>query len=1152
MSPPIPLSRLKPLFGPRGLQRGRRRLISRWTVILLLGFVSSTSHGQSSNEQPQSLNDPSYSVIDYLQDVRPILRTKCATCHSEVDPGGGLRLDSAEGIMQGGDSGPAIVPGNSAESRLMHAVLQNGDLLMPPPDEAKPLEHSQIEILRRWIDQGAIAPEDESQVSHWAFHKPSRPPLPAIVPDGGSANAGSPSSVSDLHPIDAFISHRLQQHNLQALPLAPKPIQLRRVYLDLVGLPPTPEQVQAFLNDDSPNAWEKVVDQLLSSPQYGERWGRHWMDVWRYSDWDGHGAEVRESKPHIWRWRDWIIESLNEDKPYDRMIMEMLAADEWTPGDPQALRATGYLVRNWYLFNRNTWLDNTIEHTGKAFLGVTFNCARCHDHMYDPISQAEYYQLRAFFEPHDIRTDRVPGQGDVTIDGLVRVFDANAAAQTQLFVRGDEKNPLPDRFFTPQVPVALGPGELKIEPVELPAADYYPGLQSHIAAEVLRDAEADEQTSTAALAAATQAVANAQANLLNYRQSQAAASDPPPFLKDDFTAARPDVWVAGTGNWQFQNGHLQQLDPTDTMCSFETLQPHSPDFTAKMKFRTTGGEVYQSVGIAFDVIDNQNFSFVYASAGGSKIQVAHRVHGADQYPPAGAQQIAIELNREHDLQVTVGGTQVEVAFNGQSVLNYALPTARPTQGRFQIWTYDAIAEFLALEISTTAVLSEARLLAAVQQAESAAKLTETKHLVAVAALDFARSRITADQANYAQPPADNANDFALVAGQAERKLTLHQAELKLLTAELTLQTAEAALPVEEAPVDEAKQKAVTDAAAEVAAAKSAVETAQKALAEPFEAYTRLTPLYPTTSTGRRLALAQWITSRDNPLSARVAINHIWLRHFHSPLVPTVFDFGMNGKPPIHPELLDWLACELMENGWKMKRLHRMMVTSNAYRRASSPTADQRDIASSNASVDPDNLQLWRQNSYRMEAEVVRDATFHVAGKLDTTLFGPDLDPNAGLTLSRRSIYFRNSKEKKMTFLSTFDSPNPVECYQRAESISPQQSLAMSNSPLTLAQSRVVAANISEQMAAAPSDDPNQQFVTRAFERVLNRQPSAAEVTECVAFLQQQTNQFSSAATLSAFPGNVETSVKPSTDATQRARENLAHVLFNHHDFVTVR
>ena len=169
---------------------------------------------------------------------------------------------------------------------------------------------------------------------------------------------------------------------------------------------------------------------------------------------------------------------------------------------------------------------------------------------------------------------------------------------------------------------------------------------------------------------------------------------------------------------------------------------------------------------------------------------------------------------------------------------------------------------------------------------------------------------------------------------------------------------------------------------------------------------------------------------------------------------------MNGKPPVHPELLDWLACELMDNGWKMKPLHRLMVTSNAYRRASAPSAEDRMVASGNAAVDPENRQLWRQNSYRMEAEVVRDATLHVAGQLDKSMSGPDLDPGTGLTVGRRSIYFRTSKEKTMTFLSTFDSPNPVECYQRAESISPQQSLAMSNSPLTLGQSRNVAAKLS--------------------------------------------------------------------------------------------
>ncbi len=1129
------------------------RLWSNPVLVIAFTVLSpSATYGQTSNENPSIADEKTQAVIDYVRDVRPILRTKCATCHNEAEAGGGLRLDAAAEIVNGGESGPVIVPGNSSESRLIQAIMQTGDLKMPPPDDAKPLEETQIAILRRWIDEGAVIPENESRVSHWAFQKPVRPTVPAASPGAGSGKESSSSPASETNPIDAFIAQRHQQHRLKALPPAAKHVQLRRVCLDLIGLPPTPEQLQSFLNDDSENAWEKVVDELLASPRYGERWGRHWMDVWRYSDWDGYGAEVRESKPHIWRWRDWIIESLNDDKPYDRMIMEMLAADEIAPNDPQAIRATGYLVRNWYLFNRNAWIDNTIEHTGKAFMGVTLNCARCHDHMYDPISQAEYYQLRAFFEPHDVRTDRMPGQSDVTRDGLVRVFDANAGAQTLLFVRGDEKNPLKDKPLAPRVPAFLGQGELTIQPVELPATAYYPGLQSFITGESLSSAEAEFLTASAAHASAQQTIEQAQSDLLAFQQASATTKPAPPFLKDDFTAARSDVWVAGAGNWQYQDGHLLQLDPADTMCSLKTLQPHPSDFTAKLKFRATGGDVYKSVGMAFDATDDQNFSFVYASAGGSKIQVAHRVNGADQYPPTGSKEIPIELNREHELLVTARGTQCEVTFNGELVLTYALPGVRPVEGRFHIWSYDATAEFLALDITSNAVLSEAGLLASVRQAEFAARMAEKKHLVASAALDFAKARIAADQANYSQPPAVNAKDISLAAGKAERTLALLQEDLKLLTAQQSLLHAKAALPAEGSPVDEAKQKAVTDAEAAVVAAKTAVETAQKAATEPFEAYTRFTTVYPATSTGRRSALARWIASRDNPLTARVAVNHIWLRHFHEPLVQSVFDFGMNGKPAMHPELLDWLACELMDHGWKMKPLHRLILTSDAYRRASSPPGDQRAPASSNTATDPENRQLWRQNSYRMEAEAVRDATLHVAGKLDTTMFGPDIDPNVGLTLGRRSIYFRNSKEKKMTFLAAFDSPNPVECYQRPESISPQQSLAMSNSPLTLAQSRNLAAKLSEQLTTALKEDASQQFVTRAFQRVLNREPTAAEATECIAFLQQQSDQFTAATPLTAFPGSADASVKPSADATQRARENLIHVLFNHNDFVTVR
>ncbi|HMC12208.1 MAG TPA: DUF1549 domain-containing protein, partial [Pirellulaceae bacterium] len=268
--------------------------------------------------------------VDFLRDVKPILAQRCFRCHSSLEQESNLRLDSPAAILKGGDGGAVVLPGKSSESRLIAAVERRGELKMPP--EGDPLTEKQIAVLRAWIDAGASAPPTgaEAKPDHWAFKKPIRPAVPKVADPAWSAN-----------PIDAFIAAKHAELKLTPVGEAPTNLLLRRVYLDLSGLPPTPEELRAFKPDD----YDAVVDKLLTSPHYGERWGRHWMDVWRYSDWDGYKAEIRESQPHIWRWRDWIVESLNADKPYDRMLQEMLAADELSPEDPDALRATGYLVR---------------------------------------------------------------------------------------------------------------------------------------------------------------------------------------------------------------------------------------------------------------------------------------------------------------------------------------------------------------------------------------------------------------------------------------------------------------------------------------------------------------------------------------------------------------------------------------------------------------------------------------------------------------------------------------------------------------------------------------------------------------------------------------------------------------------------------------
>lgn len=324
------------------------------------------------------------------------------------------------------------------------------------------------------------------------FDVVKRPPVPNVKNAGWVRN-----------PIDAFIAAEHEDRDLKARPEATRPLLVRRVYLDLIGLPPTREELQTALDDTSADWYEKVVDRLLASPRHGERWGRHWMDVWRYSDWYGYAGDIRHSQPHIWRWRDWIVESINDDKGYDRMIQEMLAGDELAPEDPQIVRATGFLARNFHSLpnTRDKWLQDTVEHTFQGFLGLTIGCARCHDHMYDPLSQKDFYQVRAIFEPYRVRIDAVPGMLEkpristgngfsILGDGFVRVFDADVKTPTYLYIRGEETKPDKSATIAPGVPAALGGRLPDFTPVKLSPAVYDPEKRDFVVKELIASEEA--------------------------------------------------------------------------------------------------------------------------------------------------------------------------------------------------------------------------------------------------------------------------------------------------------------------------------------------------------------------------------------------------------------------------------------------------------------------------------------------------------------------------------------------------------------------------------------------------------------------------------------------------------------------------------------
>lgn len=1007
---------------------------------------------------------------EYLRDVKPVLKERCYACHGALKQKAGLRLDSAERVRAGGKHGEVL------SKLLVKITSADPDERMPP--EGKALAAEEIDAIRKWLDAGAPVPANEQAEDdpreHWAFQRIERPPVPAI----GKAN-----------PIDAFLESKRVGLDLKPQPPAARQLLIRRLYLDLVGLPPTLEQ----LHDE--RAWENIIDELLASPQHGERWGRHWMDVWRYSDWYGLGAQLRNSQKHLWHWRDWIVESLNADKGYDRMVLEMLAGDELAPGDGDSVRATGFLARNYYLFNRTTWLDSTIEHTGKAFLGLTLNCAKCHDHKYDPITHLDYYRFRAIFEPHQVRLDPVPGETDLEKDGLPRAFDDRPEVPTFLHLRGDEKQPDKDTKIEPGVPAILASFAPEPQVVELPHTAYAPGTRDYVQRDRLEVARRE-------LDQARQALSKLQVE--KQKQKPDAKRTPPPasdfIVEDGFDAPDAALWEVFGDDWEYRDGALHKLASTREN-NLVLLRKKPPrDFELTATYTTTGGTTYKSIGIRFDrSADGKNQHHVYTSAyeSGPKVQVSHTVDGKDQYPESGKVDRPIKVGERYELKFAVRDRLLNVWLNGEFLLAYQLPS-RLAGGTIGFSAFDATAAFDA--ISIRALPADVDLVPAGARKTGSLETAQASLVWREAELASLLARVAADSARHSDK-----NNFAKLANAAAR------AEIEARQAKAQLDRLDPKkLKAAEKQLADAKNSLANLAAD--ATSYTPIRASRKALETPEHKFDGYPATYSETSTGRRLALAKWIVHRDNPLTARVAVNHVWLRHFGKPLVESVFDFGRRAKRPAHPDLLDFLAVELIDSGWSFKHLHRLIVTSEAYRLSSSNAAA--DPAT--LSADPTNAFYWRANPRRMESQLLRDSLLHLAGALDLTPGGASIDPDAGGF--RRSLYFKHSRDDQHKFLSMFDDADFLACYRRAESIMPQQALALSNSKLALEMAGKIAARIGGEGDA---------FSSNAFETVLCRAPDGDELAACRDFLNSH----------------------PRPD---RRRAGLVHALLNHNDFVTVR
>ncbi|HSG69023.1 MAG TPA: DUF1549 domain-containing protein, partial [Planctomycetaceae bacterium] len=789
--------------------------------------------------------------------IKPLLAQRCAACHGSLKQEAGLRLDASQLIRQGSDSGPIAVAAKPDQSLIFKRITADPDSRMPPEGEGTPLTAQEIALLKAWIEQGLPAPEREDYLADprdfWSYQPVVKPELPTIKRKDWTTN-----------PIDRFIAARHEQLGLSPQPQADRMTQLRRVYLDLIGLPPRRDELHAFLSDESPDAYERVVDRLLASPQYGERWGRHWMDVWRYSDWYGSRGinEIRYSQRHIWRWRDWIVDSLNADKGYDRMIVEMLAGDELAPADSEVLPATGFLGRNWYKFDRNVWMREMVEHTAMGFLSMSLKCARCHDHKFDPISQKEYYRFRAFFEPHDFRTDRISAEtgeekdatlGMVLKDGIARVYDKQPDVPTYLFQRGDDRYPDTEHPLTPGVIDVLGHTELEIQPIDLPLESFFPALQPELVAESEQLAERKIEQAKQTVLDIDQQIATLEKKIETFdsqpEKTESESSTENVFLHDDFSRPRPDVWKPLGGDWQYRDGKLIESQ-VGTFLTNVTQQQHPQNFQARVRYKHLPEGAIHSVGVAFDVIDRASWQaiYTYSSNGNSGIQAFHRDNGQEAYPASGIVPTPVEIGQELTVDLAVRDRDLNVWLNGDLKIVYKLPLER-RDGTFALWTHSGTAEFDELRIES---LPETFQLATSkednrkspfhaithedlkQQLAAAMKtrqIAEQRIVIAQAERDSLFSRIAAERARISE--AGNFEELARQASVAEKTAKLKQAESGLFA-------------LESQPFPDEKK---------LAAAKTALDQAKQALSKDDTEYTKLGEMYPRQSTGRRLALA---------------------------------------------------------------------------------------------------------------------------------------------------------------------------------------------------------------------------------------------------------------------------------------------------------
>lgn len=928
------------------------------------------------------------SAVDFDHDIRPIIAEHCLECHSLDKAKGGLALISREAAMKKLKSGvAALVPGQPEASEVLKRVTSSDEDEVMPPKDKKPLTVAQVATLKQWISQGAEWP------AHWAYRPITKPEPPAL----------SAADIKVGNSIDRFILAKLEAAKLAPSPEAGRVTLMRRVWYDLLGLPPTPEEVDAFVNDKSANAYEHMVDAALASPHYGERWGRHWLDMARYADSDGY--EKDKPRPDAWRYRDWVIHAVNADLPFDQFTIEQIAGDLLPDATQEQLVATAFHRQtltnteggtDQEQFRIEACFDRT-ETTGAVWLGLTVGCARCHSHKYDQLTQREYYQMFAFYNNGDEVTRQVP-VSQAEWSAYEKANGAEAAKLAVLQRKVDEAR-----------------------------------------ANLRRKLPDWEKTVQPRLAAARAANAKAEFKPLDIAKVTATSKTSFKKLSDGSQLATGkvpanDTYTVEIDRWSGSLSSLRlEVLPDDSLPGKGPGRSKNGNFVLS--------EVKLSVGSSAEQSTVVPLHSPQADATQAKFEAAHVLDGNAQTGWA----LAGHLGKPHQLTLQI--SRPLGAQSGQKLfltLSQDYKQGDHVVGRFRLLgssveTVDSIAPAAVVKVLDE--YPDRRNPALIPPLFEWLEKVDDDFVTAASALELAKARLP-------KPPL---MDVRVIAQR-----TVNPRTTKLLQRGDFLSPADPVLPgaIGVLPVLKLRDETKPD----------------------------------------RLDLARWLVSRDNPLTPRVTVNHVWARLFGEGLVRTVSDFGVRGERPTHPELLDWLASEFMEQGWSRKKLLKLILMSATYRQSSVQRPELTEL-------DPQNKLLARQNRLRVEGEIIRDLHLAVSGLLSPKIGGPSVFPpmpedianlsyannfkwttSKGEDSHRRGLYTFFKRTAPHPDLMTFDCPDAnTTNVKRTVSNTPLQALTTLNAEAFTEAAKALAKRVLE--ASLINDD---ERIARLFRLCVSR------------------------------------------------------------------